>query len=208
VAIVTATVLGHDHDGHPQHNDGEAPQVHGFLELLPPLLHTQLCEHVGDEPDDGMPRLHHLPCVPDLQPLGENSPRVGDDASEKQQAGRGWRSHALHLGEVGCQASRRDAEQQRGPYEASEQGNQHAPHLIAAATRDEASGGGLKEEEWSSFLIFSMERIGEELLVGGGGEVGEVSGSTFSWVQEAREEVTAGVAPGVGAKFHGVAKAS
>jgi hypothetical protein len=68
--------------------------------------------------------------------------------------------------------------------------------------------GGLKEEEWSSFLIFSMERTGEELLVGGGGGVGEVSGSTFSWVQEAGEEVTTGAAPDVGAKFHGVAKAS
>jgi hypothetical protein len=38
--------------------------------------------------------------------------------------------------------------------------------------------------------------------VGGGGWTGEVCGSAFSCVEEAREEITARAALGVGARFH------
>jgi hypothetical protein len=54
-----------------------------------------------------------------------------------------------------------------------------------------------------SHSICSMEVTGGggELVVGGGGGAGEVPGSTNSWVEEVRKEVTTGAAPDNGARF-------
>jgi hypothetical protein len=45
--------------------------------------------------------------------------------------------------------------------------------------------------EQSSCVICSMEGRGRELLVGGGGGTGELTGSTLLWVEKAEEEVAA-----------------
>jgi hypothetical protein len=53
-----------------------------------------------------------------------------------------------------------------------------------------------------SHSICSMEVTGGgELVVGGGGGAGEVPGSTNSWVEEVRKEVTTGAAPDNGVRF-------
>jgi hypothetical protein len=50
--------------------------------------------------------------------------------------------------------------------------------------------------EQSSCVICSVEGRGRELLVGGGGGTGELTGSTLLWVEKAEEEVAARATPG------------
>jgi hypothetical protein len=154
--------------------------IHGLLELLPRLLHTQLCEHVGDEPAEGTPHRGHLLHVPDLQPLGENPPRAGDDASD----------NAL----MDCTLESLDARHPEGTpsnsrilMKLASRGTNVCPTL--SLLQHERKLRELKKE-WSSFC--SMERTGEELLMEGDRRVEEVYESAFVRAEKIRKEHRSG----------------